>query len=87
MPKRTIVLDGRRWSVALSGRRTQYTRDEYGLVFTSLDGPGEQRLARFSPLDTKNAEGALAGLSEAQLQAYLRQSQPGWTSPELGYRR
>ena len=29
-----IEVDGEQWQVAVSGRTTQYTRDEFGLVFT-----------------------------------------------------
>lgn len=87
MVTRTIEADGRRWEVAASGRRTQYSRDEFGVVFTSLDQAREQRVARYSPLATKSAELSLAALTDLELRDLLRTSQPGWTSPELGYRR
>jgi len=87
MPQRTIDVDGRRWAVVSSGRRTQYTRDEFGLVFTALDGSGEHRVARYSPLGAKRREASLARLSDPELIRLLRHSQPGWTSPDLGYRR
>jgi hypothetical protein len=87
MPSRMIEVDGRRWSVAPSGRRTQYTRDEFGLVFTSEDGVREQRVARYTPLGTKSTELSLANLSDRELAEYLARSQPSWTSPEMGYRR
>ena len=87
MPQRSIELDGRRWAVAPSGRRTQYTRDEFGIVFTALDDSGERRIARYSPIGTKAREASLARLSDAELRRLLRHSQPAWTSPELGYRR
>jgi hypothetical protein len=87
MPRREIEVDGRRWSVRQSGRRTQYTRDEFGLVFTSLDGEPEQRVARYTPLAVKSSELALGALTDGQLEELLARSQPSWTSPELGYRR
>ena len=59
---------GRQWQVAVSGRSTQYTKDEFGLVFTRGTGPDrEQRVVRYSPLGAKSA-GAVAGaLSDAEL--------------------
>jgi len=87
MAKRMIERDGRRWTVAPSGRRTQYTKDEFGLVFTSVDEPQEQRIARYSPLALKSTELSLASLSDQALADLLARSQPSWTSPELGYRR
>ena len=87
MGNRVIERDGRRWTVAPSGRRTQYTRDEFGLVFTSVEEPPEQRIARYSPLAVKSAELSLASLSDPALMELLARSQPSWTSPELGYRR
>jgi hypothetical protein len=87
MAKRVIEKDGRRWTVAPSGRRTQYTKDEFGLVFTSVDELQEQRIARYSPLAAKSTELSLASLSDQALGDLLARSQPSWTSPELGYRR
>jgi len=87
MARRIIEVAGRRWTVAPSGRRTQYSRDEFSLVFTSLDPPREQRISRYSPLATKSVEMSLGALRDAQLMDLLRHSQPSWTSPELGYRR
>lgn len=88
MPARTIQVDGVEWTVAPSGFRTQYNRDEYALVFTRGSGPDrEQRIMRISPLATKNHELALNDLSERDLAGLLRRSQPSWTTPELGYRR
>jgi len=87
MATREINVDGRSWEVASSGRRTQYSRDEFGVVFTSLDDAREQRVARYSPLAVKSAELSLAALTDRELRDLLRTSQPGWTSPELGYRR
>jgi hypothetical protein len=87
VPKRTIEADGRRWSVTTSGRRTQYVKDEFGIVFTSEDEAREQRVTRYSPLATKSTELALSSLSDRELIELLATSQPAWTSPELGYRR
>ena len=45
------------WEVAVSGRSTQYTKDEFGLVFTRGTGPDrEQRVVRYSPLGAKSRE-------------------------------
>lgn len=87
MPSRVIEVDGRRWSVMPSGRRTQYVKDEFGLIFTSEDEPREQRIARYSPLGSKSNELSLSQLTDRELTQLLTTSQPGWTSPELGYRR
>ena len=88
MPRRTIESNGETWQVDASGRATQYTKDEFGLVFTRGTGPDrERRMARYSPLGAKSRELSLAQLSEAELRRLLAQSQPSWTAPELGYRR
>ncbi len=87
MPPRTIESEGRAWSASVSGRRTQYTQDEYGIVFTSLDEARERRIARYSPRGPKSQERSLHALTDAELVDLLRRSQPSWTSPELGYQR
>ena len=88
MPGRMIEVDGETWEVAASGRTTQYTKDEFGLVFTRGVGAGrEQRVARYSPLGAKSRELSLAQLSDAELRELLTHSQPSWTAPEMGYRR
>jgi hypothetical protein len=88
MPRRIIEVDGDQWQVAVSGRTTQYTKDEFGLVFTRGTGPQrERRLARYSPLGAKSRELSLAQLSDAELRDLLAHSQPSWTAPEMGYRR
>jgi hypothetical protein len=87
MPRRVIEGDGRRWTVTPSGRRTQYSRDEFGLVFTSEDAARDQRVVRYSPLSVKSVELSLDALTDRQLRDLFAQSQPSWTSPELGYRR
>ena len=88
MPRRIIEVDGERWQVAVSGRSTQYTKDEFGLVFTRGTGPDrERRVVRYSPLGAKGRESSLAELTDRELAELLAVSQPAWTSPELGYRR
>jgi hypothetical protein len=86
MPRRVIEVDGERWTVSVSGRITQYVKDEFGLVFARGSGSArERRVARYSPQNTKSPELALAGLSDADLAALLSRSQPAWTAPETGY--
>ena len=88
MPRRVIEVDGEQWEVAVSGRVTQYVKDEFGLIFTRGVGPDrEQRMVRYSPLASKNRETSLGQLSDQELRELLRYSQPSWTSPETGYRR
>ncbi len=92
MIERTIVVDGRAWKVSLAGRFTVYERDEFPLLFETVASGGagsgrERRVIRFSPLGSKSRGEALAELSDAELAALLRRSQPAWTSPELNYAR
>lgn len=88
MPRRFVELNGQRWEVATSGRSTQYTKDEFGVLFTRIaGGPTERRVARYSPLGSKSRELSLAELSEGTLVDLLIRSQPAWTAPETGYRR
>jgi hypothetical protein len=88
MPRRIIEVDGAQWQVAVSGRSTQYNKDEFGLVFTRGTGPDrEQRVVRYSPLGAKSQELSLARMSDRELADLLAVSQPAWTAPELGYRR
>jgi hypothetical protein len=88
MPRRIIEVDGERWEVAVSGRSTQYTKDEFGLVFTRGTGPArERRAVRYSPLGAKSRETSLGQLSDKELADLLGHSQPAWTAPELDYRR
>ncbi|MGE0354419.1 MAG: hypothetical protein AB7I33_03705 [Gemmatimonadales bacterium] len=88
MPKRSIEVDGDTWSVTLSGRVTQYTRDEVSLMFTRGGGSTrERRICRFSPLGARSPEAALEELTDQQLRRYLAASQPAWTAPEAGYSR
>ncbi len=87
MTQRTITVDGVPWTVSVTGRFTVYERDEFPLLFERIlpDGTREQRLSRFSPLGSRSRDAALQELSDAELGAYFRCSQPAWTSPELGY--
>jgi hypothetical protein len=88
MPRRTVEVNGERWSVSPSGRITQYDKDEFALRFTRVPpASGSDRIARYSPLLAKDRELSLAQLSDAELIALFRVSQPSWTSAELGYRR
>ena len=88
MPRRIIEVDGEQWEVAVSGRLTQYTKDEFGLVFTRGTGPDrERRVVRYSPLGAKSRELSLRQLTDRELAGLLAHSQPAWTAPELGYRR
>ena len=87
MPRRMIEVDGDQWEVAVSGRVTQYVKDEFGLVFTRGTGPDRQRrVVRYSPLGSKSRELSLGQLTDAELRQLLAQSQPSWTAPEMGYR-
>lgn len=83
---REIVVTNDRWAVTTTGRRTQYSKDEFSVCFRKL-GSDEERVARYSPLGTKAREASLAELTDAQLADLFARSQPSWTSVELGYRR
>jgi hypothetical protein len=86
MPARTIEADGRKWEVYPSGYITQYTQDEYGLIFSRGAGiDREVRVTRYSPQGSRSREQAFAELSEEQLKELFQQSQPSFTSPEAGY--
>jgi hypothetical protein len=88
VPRRIFEVDGEQWEVAVSGRVTQYVKDEFGLIFTRGVGPErEQRVVRYSPLGSKSRELSLSQLSDQELRDLLRTSQPSWTAPEMGYRR
>ncbi len=86
MARRTIHVEGETWHVYPSGRVTQYTRDEFGLVFEKGTGSERiRRVMRYSPLGAKRPDQALAELSGARLVEFFHQSQPAWTSPETHY--
>ena len=88
MPRRIIEVAGATWEVAVSGRTTQYLKDEFGLVFTRGTGPDrERRVSRYAPVGVKSRELSLARLTDAELRELLAHSQPSWTAPEMGYRR
>ena len=88
MPRRKLEIDGQDWTVASTGRVTQYTRDEFGIMFTRGTGSTrERRVMRFSPMGSRSPEDALNELSDQQLRTYFSMSQPSWTAPETGYSR
>jgi hypothetical protein len=88
MPRRIIDVNGTEWRVSVSGRVTQYIKDEFGLVFTRGSGDTlERRVTRYSPLGPKSRELSLSELSDAELHRLLGHSQPAWTAPETGYVR
>jgi hypothetical protein len=88
MPARSLEVDGQKWQVSPSGYITQYTQDEFGLLFSRDAGNSrEVRVTRYSPLGTRSREQAFAELSESQLRELFDQSQPSFTSPEAGYAR
>ncbi|HSB54130.1 MAG TPA: hypothetical protein VLD58_07225 [Gemmatimonadales bacterium] len=86
MPARQFDIDGSTWEVAPTGRVTQYTRDEFGVIFRRQDG-AEVRVARYAPLGSRQAEDSLAQLSDRELRELWTRSQPAWTAPETGYGR
>jgi hypothetical protein len=87
MPSRSVAIDGQTWQVFPSGYITQYTADEFGLLFVRGSGDtAETRVTRYSPRGALSREASLAELSEADLRRLFAQSQPAVTSPEAGYR-
>ena len=88
MPARAIEVDGQKWEIYPSGYITQYTQDEYGLIFSHGSGTDrEVRVTRYSPQGSRSRQQAFAELSDAQLKELFQQSQPSFTSPEAGYAR
>lgn len=88
MPVRRIDIDGEEWTVTPTGRVTQYSRDEFGIVFSRGSGSTrDRRVMRFSPMGSRSPEDALCELSESQLRSYFTMSQPARTAPETGYSR
>jgi hypothetical protein len=85
MVRRIIDPKGRPWDVTLSGRYTQYVRDELSLEF-QLVGGTERRYVRTSPRGAKVPEMAWQQFTDADLTRLLHSSQPSWTSPDGGYR-
>jgi hypothetical protein len=84
MPRQITAPDGTDWTVTLSGRSTQYAKDEISLAFTAGD---ETRYVRFSPRGAKVPELAFEEVSDAMLRQLLQQAQPSWTSPAGDYAR
>jgi hypothetical protein len=69
-----------------SGYVTQYSADEFGLIF--IHGVGDARrvrVTRYSPLGSRSREQSLYELSDAELAELFAESQPSETSPEAGY--
>lgn len=88
MPQRTIDIDGAPWEVSPAGRVTQYSQDEFALIFTLGTGDDRiERVVRYSPRGARYRELSLNELSDTRLRELFRVSQPSWTSPETGYRR
>ncbi len=86
MPARSLQVDGQKWDVSPSGYITQYTQDEYALMFSKGSGKDrEVRVTRYSPQGTRSREQAFAELSDERLKELFEQSQPSFTSPEAGY--
>lgn len=86
MERRFTDRHGHVWTATLSGRRTQYVRDELSLTFCR-DNDGTRRFVRYAPRAAQAPELALEQLTDAALVRLLDSSQPAWTSPEGGYRR
>ena len=86
MPTRVVTIAGRSWRVFPSGRVTQYDRDEFAVLFLAEDqGRREVRVTRYSPVGARSRERSLAEMSDADLTRLFESSQPGETSPEVGY--
>ncbi len=86
MPARALEVSGQKWDVYPSGYITQYTQDEYGLLFSrDVGDKREVRVTRYSPQGARSRERAFLELTDAQLRELFEQSQPSFTSPEAGY--
>jgi hypothetical protein len=87
--ERILMVDGTAWTVSVAGRFTVYARDEVPVRFecVAADGTRRCRLSRFSPPAGRGRARALQELTDAELVAYFHESQPTWTSAELGYAR
>lgn len=84
MPRQITAADGTTWTVSLSGRHTQYHRDEVSLAYAAGD---EVRYVRFSPRGAKSAELAFEEASDTLLTTLFRRAQPEWTAPAGDYGR
>jgi len=61
MPARSLQVDGKNWDIHPSGYITQYTQDEYGLIFSRGAGKErEVRVTRYSPQGTRSREQAFS---------------------------
>lgn len=88
MPVRKVDIEGEEWTVTPTGRVTQYSRDEFGIVFSRGAGSArDRRVMRFSPMGSRSPDAALLELSDQQLRSYFTMSQPARTAPETGYSR
>jgi len=88
MPFRTITVEGTRWRVQPTGLSTQYTKDEFSLIFTREDpARRETRVTRYSPRIARTREASFMALTDDDLAALLVHSQPSATSPEAFYSR
>ena len=88
MPTRSITIDDKTWRVFPSGYVTQNEHDEFGLIFVHGQGEGRViRVTRYSPVGTRSREQSLAEMSDDDLRRLFEQSQPSFTSPEVGYLR
>jgi hypothetical protein len=88
MPARKIEIDGIEWSVSPSGYITSYDQDEFGLIFSRDAGETrELRVTRYSPQGSRSREQSFRELSDEQVRQFFAQSQPSFTSPEVGYAR
>ncbi len=86
MPARKIDIDGTTWRVSPSGYITSYEQDEFGLIFSrDSDGRKEMRVTRYSPQGSRSREQSFRELTDDQLGELFAQSQPSFTSPEVGY--
>jgi hypothetical protein len=84
---RKISHNGTVWAVAPSGFVTQFVGDEFGLVFTRIDGDlADVRFSRYSPGSVRSRESSFESLSDATLVRLLGTSQPSVRAPEGGYR-
>lgn len=84
MARRITDATGAVWTVTLSGRHTQYAKDEVALTLTQ---GGDTRHVRFSPRGAKSPERAIEEASDALLLRLLDQGQPAWTAPIGNYGR
>ena len=88
MPTRSIKIGAKTWRVFPSGYITQYEHDEFALIFVSGSGSQrELRVTRYSPVGSRSREQSLTELSNEDLLRLFEQSQPSFTSPEVGYTR